>query len=69
MTMNNAKNKSFIEHAPKQLVERTLVEIANHYNTDLEAIKAELLDDDAELVYEYMTSNLRLDVYEYMQAS
>ena len=68
--MNSVKNKSFLENAPTGLVSDALSSIAAHYEIDTDAVRDELLDDGAELIYEYIPAErLKLEVYTYVSAS
>ena len=62
-------NKRFLENQTSSYRDRILKSIANHYGTTTSAIKEELYDKDAEMIYEYIGNDrgLRMKVYEDMQ--
>lgn len=58
----NKINKFFYENAKSLVVAAMLMDIANNYRITQEEAVAELLNDDAEFVLEYLTSS-RILVY------
>jgi hypothetical protein len=66
---NGKKNQMYLENLPFEMHKKYLENIAKHYGVTLEQIKREVYDDDAEMLYEYITDkNARAIVYRDMQS-
>jgi hypothetical protein len=62
-------NKSFLASLPAQEKERYLLDISMQYDISLEQAECEVIDSDAELLFEYMTSPLRFEALKIMKVS
>lgn len=61
--MSGSANSKYLESIAENEKANILKEIANHYGISLEDAYEEVIDEDAENLYEYMVSGKRFEVY------
>jgi hypothetical protein len=64
---NGQANKAFLESVGTLASSSILHEIAKHYGSTKDAIFSEVTHDDAEFLFEYMTSSNRMRVFNLMK--
>jgi len=65
---SGASNEAYLDSISSRMKDKILKGIANHYGVSTQRMYKELIDPDAEALYEYITDGSRMQVYRDMKS-